>query len=210
MAPASQSAVGGILYRFHAPQADVPMVPQGARGPTCPETSSPTGAISGVCEPPRSGIICLRPVTGGSQPGPWRPSAFMRFIWVSFAVVALVLGLGIIGIAAGEGALLQGLGFVAALFWLPGFIGLRYAFRTRIEAGDDALLVVTTFGERRIPWGNIVDASASYGGVSILLEDGSTFVAGAVQKNNIDTWRNKHTTADEVADVIVARSRGSA
>lgn len=134
----------------------------------------------------------------------------MRFISIAYAALAVVLGLVVIAIAVDEGAVLQGLGFVAVLFWLPGIIGLRYAFRTRIEVGDDALHVVTTFAERRLSWSDIADASAGYGGVSILLKDGSTFLAGAVQKNNIDTWRNKHTTADEVAEVIVARARGSA
>ena len=134
----------------------------------------------------------------------------MRFMAGAVALLAAGLGVAVIAIAADEGGLLQGVAFVAILFWLPSVIGLRYAFRSRIEADDQGLVVVTTFSERRLPWTDIRDASASYGGISILLTDGSTFVAGAVQKNNIDTWRNKHTEADEIVEVIVARSRGSA
>ena len=85
------------LFHLHIRVGIVTKVPHGARASRCPERSSPTGAISGVRRPPRSGIYLCRccggdalasersPVCsrcgGGATSGLHPPSALSPGVW---------------------------------------------------------------------------------------------------------------------------------
>ncbi len=88
----------------------------------------------------------------------------------------------------------------------PAVLALRYAFRARVTATDDALLVVGCFSERRIPWSDVVGADPGYSGITVHLRDGSSVVAAAVQKANLSVWLGHRTRADAVAGFIRERA----
>jgi hypothetical protein len=140
----------------------------------------------------------------------WRPSPLLRFVAYGGVLLAVAIGASIIAAAAAEGVWWQGAAFVVAFIWVPAVIGLRYARRARVEVFSDRLLVVTTFSQRAFRWDEIRDAIPGYAGITLVLRDGSTYLAGAVQKNNSATWLHSRTPADELADLIKSRATAAA
>ena len=112
-------------------------------------------------------------------------------------------------VASEEGALFSGLAFAAVACLIPAGIAVRYARRVRLIAGPDGLLVVNVFKERRLGWSEIESAIPGYHGISIQLHDGTTVVAGAVQKANLTEWLGRRTRADVVAECINERAAGA-
>jgi Bacterial PH domain len=182
-----------------------------SRAPSfCPD--DPTGegcAVRALCARERAVIRHMKPRPDESDTQVWRPSRALRSAGHAGAVGALVLGASVIAVAASEGAWLEGVGFVAAFFLAPAAVGLRYARRARLELTRDGLVVVTTFSEHRIPWAEISDAKPGYAGIAILLRNGDSVLAGAVQKSNVSEWLHRRTRADELADRIVRRAGGT-
>lgn len=136
----------------------------------------------------------------------WRPRPTSRVGLVVFALGELAFGAWLIRVAAEEDALLSGIAFAFFAAVTPAVIALRYAFRARIVATDDALVVVGCLSERKIPWSNVVGADPGYSGITVHLRDGSAVVAGAVQKANVSGWLGRRTRADAVAASIRERA----
>lgn len=139
----------------------------------------------------------------------WRPSPALRIAAVLFALASLVFAVWVVGVAAEEGVWWQGVAFAVVLVIFPATLGLRYALRTRIELRTDALAVVTTFSEHHFEWVDIEDAAAGYAGITLLLRDGTTFLAGAVQKPNASSWLKRPSRADVLVAEITARARAT-
>jgi hypothetical protein len=58
------------------------------------------------------------------------------------------------------------------------------------------------FRRRSIPLAQITGVTPGYSGIAITTNEGKTYTASAVQKNNYSWWLGRHTHADDVADVI--------
>ena len=112
----------------------------------------------------------------------WRPRPASRVGLVVFALGELAFAAWLIRAAALDDALLAGVAFACFAAVGPAVIALRYAFRARIVAKDDVLVVIGCLSERKIPWSDVVGADAGYSGITVHLRDGSSVVAGAVQK----------------------------
>lgn len=128
---------------------------------------------------------------------------------VAGAVYVCWTGVTIVGAAANEGATWEGVGLAVLLFWMPQLPLLLYAFRSRVEVSADRLRVVTMFGDRSLPWHEVVDAEPGYYGMTLRLANGDRIHSGAVQKDNLSTMLRKRTRADVLADLIRERSAGS-
>jgi len=123
-----------------------------------------------------------------------------------FALGELAFGAWLIRAAAHDDALLAGVAFALFAAAGPAVLALRYAFRARIVATDDALVVVGCLSKRKIPWSDVIGADPGYSGITVHLRDGSSVVAGAVQKANVSVWLGRHTRADAVAGFIRERA----
>jgi hypothetical protein len=144
-----------------------------------------------------------------SRPSVWRTTVWQRALWILGAIAAIGMGASVVSIAASEGAWLEGLAFVLAFFVAPFALGLRYAFRARVELTDPELVVVSTLSAHHVPWTEIDAAIPSYSGLRIYLKGGGSILAGAVQKSNLSVWFGRRTRADDLADEISRRSGAS-
>ena len=140
----------------------------------------------------------------------WRTSIGLRIAAVLYNAGALAAAYSIVGVANKDGALWQGVAFASAAVVFPALVGLRFALRARVELRADALIVVTTFSDHRFAWTDISDAQPGYAGVTLLLKDGTTFLAGAVQKANASSWLKRESRADLLARAIVEKARAAA
>jgi hypothetical protein len=123
-----------------------------------------------------------------------------------FALGELAFGAWLIKVASEDDALLAGVAFALFVAMGPAVLALRYALRARIVAMDEALVVVGCLSRREIPWSEVVGADPGYSGITVHLRDGSSVVAGAVQKANVSVWLGRPTRADEVAGFIRERA----
>jgi hypothetical protein len=110
---------------------------------------------------------------------------------------------------ASDGALLQGLALALFTCWVPAMVAAAYVVRVQVAAAPDQLRVTGVVSVRNLAWDRVVGARAGYYGVTIFLSDGSAVVASAVQKSNAAKWLKQRTRADDVADEISRRARGS-
>lgn len=136
----------------------------------------------------------------------WRPRPASRVGLVVFALGELAFAAWLIRAAALDDALLAGVAFACFAAVGPAVLALRYAFRARIVAKDDVLVVIGSLSERTIPWSDVVGADPGYSGITVHLRDGSSVIAGAVQKANISAWLGRRTRADAVAGFIRERA----
>ena len=125
---------------------------------------------------------------------------------LAFAVAEVAFGGWLLRVAAHEDALLGGIGLALFGAVAPAAVALLYAVRARIVATDDVLLLVGCLSERRIPWVDVVGADPGYFGMTVYLRNGSSVVAGAVQKTNLSSWLGRRTRADAVAEFIRERA----
>ena len=141
----------------------------------------------------------------------WRPSPAMR-------VAALVFGLGsaafsawVVAVASEQGAVWVAFAivFVLVFFIVPAVSGVLWAFRAQVELTPEALVVVTTFSERHFPWEDVRHAEPGYAGITITLGDGGTFLAGAIQKDNLARRLGRRTRADRLTDLIRDRAKAA-
>ena len=92
-----------------------------------------------------------------------------------------------------------------AIFGLVLSLGFLRATRMRIELSDRG---VTVFGFVRttfMPWSELADVSADYGGLRLVRIDGVVVTAGSLGKPNWATWLRRRTAADRRVDVIRER-----
>ncbi len=134
------------------------------------------------------------------------PSARLPRWLVVFALGELAFGAWLIGAAARDDVLLAGVAFALFAAGGPAVLALLYAFRARIVATDDMLVLVGCLSERKIPWSDVVGAEPGYSGITVHIRDGPSVVAGAVQKANVSAWLGRRTRADAVADLIRERA----
>ena len=120
----------------------------------------------------------------------------------------LVMGAQVFAAALDEGAVLEGVLFVAAAFVAPAVGAVVWMRRSRIVCSDEGVEIVRLFTRDQYRWDQIVTASPGYAGTELVLSDGSKAVGAAVQKANLSVWLRRRTRADELADLINSRATG--
>lgn len=121
----------------------------------------------------------------------------------------VLMGVVFVVPAAIEGEMLAGLLFAVVFCGGPAAAAVVWVHRSRVVCSAEGLEVVGLWSRRWIEWSRVCSASPGYWGVEVSLSDGSTVVAGAVQKANVSVWLGRRTRADEVADFINARVSGA-
>jgi hypothetical protein len=104
----------------------------------------------------------------------------------------------VVGVGQPSGNGVEG---TAVLFGASVALAL-YAWRSAITLTPDNLVISTMFRRRSIPLAQITGVTPGYSGIAITTNEGKTYTASAVQKNNYSWWLGRHTHADDVADVI--------
>ena len=118
---------------------------------------------------------------------------------------AVILLVGWIGLAA---AVSFGGNLAAIVIWVgavPIALGAwRLALVPYVLVGAAEITVQNPFSKVTLQYSQVRRVRAGYYGLTLVLADGRSVTAWAVQKSNWARWRHSPTRADEVADAITA------
>ena len=142
----------------------------------------------------------------------------------SGAVVALGLAASRLGTAVGTLASVEAVAWafawpdadrlaaalVAALGLCVALMVWRVGIHPSLAATETGLVIRNPLETVRVPWADLVEASAGFDGITISRLSAPPTTIWAVQKSNLSTWRGAPTRADDVAATIqvLASARG--
>lgn len=130
----------------------------------------------------------------------FRSTILVAFMWLAAAGSIVIFGATAF---SGPGPDPGPVDYVGTLlFGVVMAAGFLRGTRMRIEVAQDGVTVFNYLSTRRVAWEDVVDVTADYYGLRLVLANGEVVTASGIAKPNWAVWLRRRTKVDDVVDVI--------